>query len=461
MDGRRPEGGTIVLFYPRTLHESNYRNFHVPYSLLTVASVVDRAKYKVLVIDNNADTQDNFDTVLGSIGQGILCVGISSMIGHQIRDGLRFARAVRKLDASIPIIWGGTLPTLLAEETIQDSNVDILVRGQGQETFRILVDSLSAGRDLGSIQGISYKFGGRPVHNPPRPFLDVNSFPAFSSVYDLIDPAKYVRCDEHINSRTLSYHASQGCPFNCGFCSEVALWHNHWSGLRAERILEDVTFLVEHFGINGVKFYDAEFFINRKRVMDWAKGLLAWGLAIHWAAAVHPKNLNRLSDEEWSLLHKSGAVRLLIGAESGIAEELDLVGKGTDREMLLQLARRCSEHEIFASFTFVTGYPGMRSENILETLQFAAELRQIDSRHEAKVHFYAPFPGTPLYELSQKHGFVPPQTLDEWSRYDYYNITTPWVKQSYQTIVREFNEANCPYVPSLSDLRLKDQSSVV
>ncbi|MFQ5872775.1 MAG: cobalamin-dependent protein [Dehalococcoidia bacterium] len=146
---------TIILFHPRTLHERNYRYFYVPYSVLSVASTLARAEYRVLVVDNNVENLDEFGSVLRDVADDLLCVGISSMIGHQIRDGLRFARAVRELDAAIPIVWGGALPTVLPEETIAHPDVDIIVQGQGQATFRDLVDCLAQDRDLSQVPGIS------------------------------------------------------------------------------------------------------------------------------------------------------------------------------------------------------------------------------------------------------------------------------------------------------------------
>jgi len=62
--------------------------------------------------------------------------------------------------------------------------------------------------------------------------------------------------------------------------------------------------------------------------------------------------------------------------------------------------------------------------------------------HEVKAHIYAPYPGTPLFDDARKHGFVPPETLEEWSNYDYYETQTPWVNDDLTSRVREFNKAS-------------------
>lgn len=438
----------VLLFHPKTLHEKAYRYYYIPYSVLSIGSALDQSRFEVRLIDNNVRGVDDYRDELAEMADRILVVGVSAMIGHQIRDGWRFAEAVRDVMPEIPIVWGGPLPTILPQETLSDHRVDIVVQGQAEASIQELTAALQERRSLTDIKGVTFQSNGHTVRNPPRPLTDVNSFPPYN--YDLLNPRDYVRFDENINERTVSHHSSQGCPFNCGFCAETSLWNNRWSGMGPDRILTDIRQLVNRYEVDGIKFYDSEFFINQKRALDFARGVIDEGLGIRWAASVHPSNLDRLSPDQMNLLRDSGCTRLLIGAESGVQEEVDLIGKRSNREMVERLAHECGAHDIVASFTFVTGYPTSPPEAIDTTLRFAEDLRRIDSRHEAKVHFYAPYPGTPLYPLALKSGFQPPKTLEEWSYFDYYEVTTPWVDKSYEPLVREFNEEHYPYLHPLA-----------
>jgi len=438
--------GLIILYYPKTLHEKAYRHFYLPYSLLSIASMLDESLYQVMILDANLQiiSQASIETIISN--RRLVCVGISSMVGHQIRGGLAFAKLVRSIDNSIPIVWGGPLSTMLPDLTISHPLVDIVVIGQGQITFKEVVRCLDAGGDLSKVQGIYFKHNGKVVKTPPRRFVSWKSFPQFASSYRLVDVYKYIRNDEHINSKTISYHSSQGCPFNCGFCSEVALWKHRWEGFDANYIVLDIVELIKNYGINGVKFYDAEFFVDRYRATKFAQRLLDKGIKIKWAAAVHPRNFLRLTDEQLYVLISSGLRRLLVGAESGVQSELDLVGKKITPGSIKWIAHKCSKLGIVCSFSFVTGYPGFPLEQILDTIRFANKLRQIDSEHECKIHLYAPYPGTPLYQLAISHGFIPPSTLNEWSYYDYYEKTTPWVPARMAKLVAKFNRNNYIYL---------------
>ncbi len=448
---RSEKKDTILLCYPQTMHEKNYRHFYLPYSVLSVASMINRERFRIIIIDNNLEKYDDFNRFISDLQDNLLCVGISSMIGHQIRDGFKIAESIRQVNSAIPIVWGGALPTLLPEQTIAHHLVDIVVRGMGQAIFSEVVECLAQNESLEGIAGIYFKHDGKILKNTEREPTQISAFPPFRSVYNLLDVRRYIKFDEHINSRTLNYHSSQGCPFNCGFCCEPVLWQNKWSAFPASKVLDDIEFLILNYGINGVKFNDAEFFVSKERVLNFARGVIERRMPIRWAAAVHPGNLERLNGEEFELLVQSGASRFLLGAESAIKEELNMINKHIDRNMMLDLAHKCSQYGIAASFTFVTGYPGMPECNIGATLKFAEQLYEVDDRHEVKVHLYAPYPGTGLYDLALKYGFRPPQTLDEWSWYDYYTITTPWLGKEYELIVREFNEHHYPYLHGVGE----------
>ena len=85
-------------------------------------------------------------------------------------------------------------------------------------------------------------------------------------------------------------------------------------------------------------------------------------------------------------------------------------------------------------------------KEVEKTLELGLKIRAVNSLHDVKVHFYAPYPGTPLFQDSCRAGFKAPQTLEEWAEYDYYTIETPWIDKKYEKIIHDFNANNCPYV---------------
>ncbi len=62
---------------------------------------------------------------------------------------------------------GGTHPSEMPEDTLRFC--DFVVRKEGDVTVIDLLDALQTGRDLSTVQGISYKKDGKIIHNEDRP----------------------------------------------------------------------------------------------------------------------------------------------------------------------------------------------------------------------------------------------------------------------------------------------------
>jgi anaerobic magnesium-protoporphyrin IX monomethyl ester cyclase len=118
----------VLLVFPG---KYNAPNPQVPLSLLHLAAYLKQSDFDVNIFDMRTEKYN--DSYLSDP----LFVGISSMSGHQIRYGLDFARKVRNTNFKTPIVWGGVHPTLLPEQTIANRLVDVVVRGEGEETIVI------------------------------------------------------------------------------------------------------------------------------------------------------------------------------------------------------------------------------------------------------------------------------------------------------------------------------------
>ena len=433
----------VVLVHPKTLHERNYRNFWITYSVLSIGSQLTNNGYDVKIIDNNFE-QRSPNEIVSELTRPDL-VGVSTMIGHQISEGLDFAAKIKERFPRTTTVFGGSAPTILPEQFLGSDYVDIVVRGQGEQTSLETAEALKEKKGLENISGISYKNNDRKaVHNNPRTPISRDFFAAYN--YLLVDPKDYIRSDEHISNRVLNHVSSQGCPFGCGFCSEVVLYNKKWSSESLERMMQEVRELVEIHKADGIKFYDANFFVNKKRALSFAEKVKKRGWNIQWAASAHPKNLLVLNNDELRTISESGCSRILIGAESGNNEELKYINKDMTTEDVLEIARRLGSVGIHGSFTVIVGYPGFPEENIARTLDFGRKIASISQLHEIKAHIYAPYPGTPLYQDAIRQGFVDPKTLDDWANYDYYEVQTPWLRSEVTQQIRDFNLNHCPYV---------------
>lgn len=428
----------IILFHPQTEHERNYSFFWIPYSVLSIGSELEQAGYEVVIIDANADPNYK-DCTLDY--ENILFIGISAMIGRQISNGIAFAMMIRS-QSDVPVLWGGAFPTLLPKMILESQYADYIIRGPGEHLILKFANALKHHKPIPN--GIGKK---NPEGIEEGTLQQLNSADDLAEYnFNLVNVNKYVRNDIHISDKVLNYISSRGCPYRCGFCTETALYNQKWTAFSATRIVKETLKLLELGNANAIKFYDANFFVDKRRVLEFVQKIISERDDFRFAASAHPQNILGMTDSELHLLKKGGLKRLLVGLESGVQEELDFIPKDLRISQIYDLARRLTHYEIRGSFTFITGYPTMPTDNIKRTLEFVEQISDMFPLHEYKVHFFMPYPGTRLYNVSIEEGFVEPKNLIEWSTYDYYMINMPWVDKKYQSIVDDFNNKHCPYV---------------
>jgi hypothetical protein len=123
----------VVFIFPRTLWDIKNVTTRLPMSVLYMGTVLQEWGFSVQVIDQRVD--EGWErTLRRALRERPLWVGISSMTGQQIRWGLEAARMVRRVDAAIPIVWGGVHPTILPKQTLAHPLVDAVAVGEGEIT---------------------------------------------------------------------------------------------------------------------------------------------------------------------------------------------------------------------------------------------------------------------------------------------------------------------------------------
>jgi len=425
----------ITLYDPQVI-EKEEEFIYLPLELLAISSLLYK-DYEIKIFDCRDDIKDIVESAKDSI-----CFGITALTGFQIADGLKVAKALKKENSDVPIVWGGWHTSLLPEQSLENECVDIVIKGQGEKTFYELVKALDKGKSLNGILGLSFKEKNKIIHNPNRPFIDLNEFPRLP--YHLIDVEKYL-IEDHYGKRVISYISSQGCPYNCAFCADRAIYKGKWGGLSAKRVLSDLKFLKENYNIDSVKFLDNNFFVNEERDREIMRGLIKLNLS--WGTVLGRVNvLLKYSDDTWKLMKKSKLYNVLIGAESGLDTSLMKVQKGFLVGDILKFFEKCKEYDIGVISSWFIGIPGVSRNYLKKEFDATIDLMyRVWNMNRKKNEFlfctYTPFPGSHFYELAKKNGFIEPKSLEEWSEYNYVDdlrkvrIQVPWVHKKYSKLV--------------------------
>ncbi len=107
------------------------------------------------------------------IVNGYDLVGLTAM-SFQYQEALELARIVKESGAET--VFGGYHPTLAFQEIAESEDaklIDYIIRGEGEATFRELVQSKLQDKEPKDVLGLSYHEGDHMVHNDSRPLLKV------------------------------------------------------------------------------------------------------------------------------------------------------------------------------------------------------------------------------------------------------------------------------------------------
>jgi anaerobic magnesium-protoporphyrin IX monomethyl ester cyclase len=419
----------VVLYNPIAVF------YTMPLSLIALASNLDSERYDIIIVDARLEKYPLAKLIAES--KNALCVGMTVLTGAPIKDALFSSRKLKEVYPSLKIVWGGWHTSLFPLETLKEPSIDFTVQGQGEQTFKELVDNLCENNDTGSIKGICYRKDGTAMRNIPRDMMDMNEFPYQN--YENIHVNKYFGLK---GQRQFDFISSIGCFFRCTFCADPHVYSRKWSALTPKRMGEELALAWHKYGFTELAFQDETFFTYEDRVLEIAEEFLSRGLKFTWTATMRADQGSRLKESSMKLLVRSGLRWVLIGVESGSDDMLKWLKKDITIDQVLYCADMCMKYGLAAHFPVIIGFPGETDESVRNSLYIANLIRQMSPKFETPVFYYKPYPGSSITEDAVKRGFRLPATLEEWSEFDYIGSTGPWVSQERYNMVEKFKFYN-------------------
>jgi radical SAM superfamily enzyme YgiQ (UPF0313 family) len=414
--------------------ESNVWNSrkHIHMGLGYLAGALLSAGYEAEIWDADAEAgHETFEERLTR--DPVPVVGISSptpLIANAWR-----AAAVAKQAGAITILGGPHL-TLMPHESMEKPQVDLVVRGEAEETIVEIMHLLERdpGRvprgssasmqprrfdpaaGWGNIAGLSWRdLDGEIHHNPDRPLtqdLDAIPFPA----HHLFKIERYTNLnpltdglDPHARAYTIV--TSRGCPYKCIYCSKPITGHT-WRARSVENVIAEWRWLVEDLHATEIGVTDDVWNLDLKRAKALCRALIENGLnRVPWIT-IHGMKVNHTDPELFRLMKAAGCKRVGFGFESGDDRILrQVIRKAQTVDMARQAVGWAKEAGLETMGFFIFGMPGETEETMESTIRLALELDP-DLAH---FMFATPYPGTELWHMLEAQGRISYHDV-EWSQ---------------------------------------------
>jgi radical SAM superfamily enzyme YgiQ (UPF0313 family) len=362
------------------------------------------------------------------------------------------AAALAKKKGAITILGGPHL-TLMPDESIQRPEVDLVVRGEAEDTVVEIVAEIEqhandnpplGGCNLGPILGLTWKHtSGQVIHNPDRPLRkDVETIPW--PAYHLFKIDRYTNLqpltdglDPHARSYTLV--TSRGCPYQCIYCSKP-ITGNTWRARSPENVVAEWRYLVQEMGATEIGITDDVWNLRLERAKEICRQLIAQSLNhVPWVT-VHGMRVDHVDAELFRLMKQAGCRRVGFGVESGNQAVLDAIKKRQTLDDARQAFRWAKAADLQTMGFFIFGLPTDTEESMEDTIRFALEL----DPDLANFMISAPYPGTELWEIARRDGTLFSMNWrdyaihDEKARYALPTLPPELVERKWHEAYRRF-----------------------
>lgn len=183
-------------------------------------------------------------------------VGFSCYIWN-IEQTLEVIELLRKVMPNVKIVLGGPEVSYDTRTWFERSEeIDFIVIGEGEETFKHLLEELSGENKYHLVFGLTYRKEAEIIINPPRPKLDLKNAPS---------PYRFQSDLDGLSKRVTYFETSRGCPFSCQFClSSIETGVRYYN---IEQVKSDLLYLIQN-GAKLIKFVDRTFNIRRNYALE-------------------------------------------------------------------------------------------------------------------------------------------------------------------------------------------------
>jgi radical SAM superfamily enzyme YgiQ (UPF0313 family) len=392
----------VALVSPNFITKSITDKFSIPALGLEylAANILDLVKVKII----NAKVRNlNLQEIMKEINEFKPdVVGISCCFTIGVNFALEIAKESKENGYSI--VLGGWHPTFDHTEIIKHPFVDVIVRGEGEITFRELIQNI----DLDEIKGISYKNNGSIIDNPDRSLikdLDELPFPA----RELRNKKTYYQI---FQTPIDAIETSRGCPFRCTFCNIHLFYRGMYRTKSPERVIQEIKISLSDKKRKNIMIVDDNFTANIKRVEKICDLIIKEGIKVDLTCQSRVDVIKKNPDVIKKMA-KAGFWCFFLGIESFSQKSLDGIDKKVQFKDIFEAVRILHENNIVIIGSMLVGSNLNEEEVDVELTIKVVKKLGIDFPLYSVM---TPLPGTKFREILIENDYL---LTHNWSEYNF------------------------------------------
>ncbi|MFC3883352.1 B12-binding domain-containing radical SAM protein [Bacillus songklensis] len=319
-------------------------------------------------------------------------LGFSCYIWN-IEETIKVIKMMKKIMPDVKIVLGGPEVTYDVSDWLDRiPEADFIVIGEGEVTFKHLLDELDGEGKFEEVSGLAFRKNGEKIINAQRNKVDLKEMPS---------PFRFEEDIPHLSKRVVYIETSRGCPFSCQFClSSIEVGVRYFD---REKVKEDIRYLMKN-GARTIKFVDRTFNISRSYAMDMFQFLIdehVPGVVFQFeitADIMRPEVIQFLNENA-----PAGLFRFEIGVQSTNDAVNELVMRKQNFEKLTRTVTMVKEgRKIDQHLDLIAGLPDEDYNSFKKTFNDVFALRP----EELQLGFLKMLRGTGVRLRADQHDYV-------------------------------------------------------
>jgi len=381
-----------ILFINPPLYFSNHQPQSLdislpPLGLLYLATFINQKSslFKAKIIDIAAENKNLSQTLSIIKRQKPLVVCLSAMT-PQLQGLITLAKAIKKQNPQQLIILGGS--HISGDPDFINRHPKLFnyaITGEAEITLLETLIKIQQKQKIAKIQTgqICQKLDHLPL--PDRHLIN-------RSLYQ----------------KTESLLFSRGCPFCCYYCSRPAI-SRHVRYRSAPNLISEIKKTCSYHQ-GQIDFQDDTFTLLQKPVINFCQKVISQKMKLSWTCNTR---IDRVNSKLLSLMKQAGCRQINFGIESANFHlRRQVIKKGSFTNLQIKkIFQLCKNLNIKIAAYFMIGHPDETKKQIEQTQKMILTY-PIDI---LGLSIPLPFPGSPLYQIAKKQGFISSKIIDHFA----------------------------------------------
>ena len=381
-----------------------------PMGICYIAAVLENSGYDVKLLDAHAEgynnrvnlgerkqvglNEDQIKEIISEFNPAI--VGVSAMFMDQHKNAHMVCRAAKVALPEIINVMGGVYPTMIPEDVLKDANVDYIIKGEAEHSFKYFCDWKIRKDESAKnkVDGLNLRPKEHWTKNlddlpfPARYLLDLQKYSSVGRAYR----------EPSIREPAFPIITSRCCPASCNFCATHKM-QGYYRERSVGDVIGEIEYLINTYSMKEIYFLDdALAYGNFREIL---KMIIENRYDLVWHGA-NGVAVYSLDDKLIELFAKSGCYKITLSIESGVQETLRYMKKPVKLDTVKSIIYKIKSHGMRAESMFMLGLPNETKADILNTVQFAESL----NLDYVSFPIATPFKGTGLYKDCLKKGYL-------------------------------------------------------